>query len=133
MRNEMTKRMSWRHGLLLALGVWVFITPWVTIDFSTAARGLAWNFWIVGAVIFTAAALALRSVKPAHEWVNFAAGFWLLFSPWIFDYSGNTNLLWNTLFSGLAVVGLSVAALPIAGRARIQSSRERRSDEDRAA
>ena len=40
--------------LLMALGIWVFLSPWV-LGFSDQSRA-AWDNWITGAVIFLLAA-----------------------------------------------------------------------------
>lgn len=42
--------------LLMALGLWVFISPWV-LGFSDQPRA-AWDNWITGAVIFLLALCA---------------------------------------------------------------------------
>lgn len=46
--------------LLMALGLWVFISPWV-LGFSNQSRA-AWDAWISGAVIFLLALWAWWSL-----------------------------------------------------------------------
>ena len=46
--------------LLMALGIWVFISPWV-LGFSDQTRA-AWDNWITGAVIFLLAFWAWRTL-----------------------------------------------------------------------
>lgn len=108
----------------LLLGVWLFVTPWI-FDYSLAlgsAQLITWNFWLVGAAVAISAAFALRDLRPWEEWTNLLLGIWVFFSPWTLGFSNSTNLFWNAIVVGLAVVAFSGAALPVAQR-RIAAQR----------
>ena len=119
----MEKNANWENWLNLVMGAWVFIIPWSVSHSmpSLSGSGAMWNFWVVGAVVFISAAMALQDIKPWEEWTNLIAGVWLLLSPWLFGYASQSGLLWNSVGFGLAVAILSGLALPIAQKANIHS------------
>jgi len=120
----MEKNANWENWLNLAIGFWVFIIPWSVPHSmgSLLGSGAMWNFWVVGLVVFIAAALAIQDIKPWEEWTNLIAGIWLLLSPWIFKYASQPGLLWNSVSFGLAVAVLAGFALPIAQKMKTPSS-----------
>lgn len=110
------KAAKWENWVNLLLGAWVFIMPW-SVKHTLPEYGMAtamWNFWIVGAIIFFAAMMALRNIEPWEEWTNLTAGVWLLLSPWVFGYAADKVLVANSLVVGAIVAILSVLAIPIA-------------------
>jgi hypothetical protein len=46
----------------LALGVWIFIAPWV-LAFSSGSSNAAWDHWIVGALIVLASASGVTHTR----------------------------------------------------------------------
>jgi hypothetical protein len=56
-----------------------------------------------------------------ENWINVVLGIWILLSPWIFGYAGETVPFWNAFVTGLTAAGVSAAALPIARSRRGQS------------
>jgi hypothetical protein len=112
----MEKKAAWEDRVNLLLGAWIFVIPW-TVNHSVPsyfANGTMWNFWILGALIFTSAAMALQNIKPWEEWTNLAAGMWLILSPWMFGYNTQSGLFWNSVIVGFSVSVLSGLALPVA-------------------
>ena len=74
------RQVRWQEWVTLALGAWVFISPWVFgMDAGSAS---AWNYYITGGVmvVFSGAAI---SANESAEWVSLVAAVWLFFSPWI--------------------------------------------------
>jgi hypothetical protein len=120
----MEKKTTWEDWVNLLLGAWIFIIPW-TINHGMPNLYMSvamWNFWIVGALTFATAALALQNIKPWEELTNLALGLWLMASPWMFGYNTQSGLLWNSVVVGLAVSVLSCLALPIAQRRQARVS-----------
>ena len=111
------------NWLNVVLGLWVFITPWAFLSFmgTETSTSASWNFWLVGAFIVLSAAMALGDLKPWEEWVSLAFGLWLVISPWVFGYSSDVALMWNSAISGVAVAVLSGLALPEALKLQQQS------------
>jgi hypothetical protein len=104
----------WRSWVVLALGVWLFLSPWI-LGFAAAAPGAgaevaggftaaAWNAWILGVVV---AAFALWAALQSAAWPNWASGVlgaWLVLSPWILDFAAVTAALWNHVLVGVLIV-----------------------------
>lgn len=98
----------WQDWLNLALGIWLFFSPFF-MGYATGADGVAaWNSYLlgIGVVIFAAAAIA----RPAQweEWINLALGVWLVISPWVLGFSADETALWNHLIVGL-IIGIDAA------------------------
>jgi hypothetical protein len=123
MKNSMTqKKATWEDLTNLFLGAWIFLIPWTvghTVPNSNMG-GTVWNFWIVGTVVFFSAAYAIKNIKPWEEWTNLTAGVWLILSPWIFGYVGESGLLWSSILIGSTVSIVSALALPIAQKRQKQ-------------
>lgn len=116
------KNAKWENWTNFALGIWLFLTPWVMASGLTsdmAARG-SWNSWLVGAVIAISAAMALQDLKPWEELVNLALGIWMILSPWIFGYTAEPTLFWNSIIVGAAVVVFSGLSIPVAQKLQYQ-------------
>lgn len=110
------KKAEWQNWMNLVLGLILFITPWVLDNSlsSEVATLVNWNFWIVGVVVITSAASALKNLKPWEEWVNLILGVWMILSPWALSYTTENNLVMVSIISGLAITLFAGLALPIA-------------------
>jgi len=81
-----TKLRHWTNWAILALGIWVFISPWL-VDLPEDAP-IAWsNFHITGAGFIVLAARELYLPQAWVQWVVALFGGWLAISPWILEYS----------------------------------------------
>ncbi len=47
-----TERQPALEWLMLGLGAWIFISPWVLGFATPQLRAMDWNFWAIGALIF---------------------------------------------------------------------------------
>jgi hypothetical protein len=74
------------------------------------------TFWIAGAAIFLAAALALQKLEPLEVWKSLTAGIWMIAAPRLLGYTKETDFLQNSIVGGLIVTTLSVKSLRIALR-----------------
>lgn len=101
-------RRHWQDWANLALGLWLFVSPWV-LGYADL-RSAAWNSWTMGVVIAAVSTAALILFSPWQEWVNVALGVWLLVAPWVMGFAGaeNAAALWNHVVVGLAVGGLAL-------------------------
>jgi hypothetical protein len=95
-------------GLNVLLGVWLFWSPW---EFGAASTSNAWNSWIVGSIIATAA--LIRAIHPHGSRVlsvlNLALAVWIIGSPWIFGYVSQTSRFANSICVGVLVLILAGA------------------------
>lgn len=95
----------WRDGVMLVLGVWLFLSPWI-LGFA-AALPAAWNAWIVGIVIAAVAAWAIVRFAPWQDWVNGVLGAWLVIAPWVLGFGGLATAAWNHVIVGLLVLAFA--------------------------
>jgi len=104
-----------QNRLGLALGIWLFITPWLNVDVipRESAPGIFLNFRIVGIALALFSTLALRKIKIWEELSIFALGLWLICSPWVLSYSDSINLKWNSIVAGIILSSISLAAIKI--------------------
>ncbi|TWI63687.1 SPW repeat-containing protein [Pseudoduganella lurida] len=96
----------WQDQLILLLGIWLFITPWIFSYVIPSPH--AWNAFLCGAVL---AVLAACDLYKTYLWaviVNLAIGIWVAVSPWVLvaDY-GQGNVMLNNLLVGLAAAVLA--------------------------
>jgi len=96
----------WQDVGALALGVWLFISPWI-LGF-TGVETAAANAWIFGIVIVILAALAIFAYQQWEEWLNAAIGVWVFISPWVLGAAGNVSILWNSLIVGALLLVLAL-------------------------
>lgn len=101
----------WQDWVNLALGIWLFFSPFILLYAGGPGGAAAWNSYIlgIGIVIFAGGALA----KPAdwEEWVNLALGVWLVVSPWVLGFAGDGAATWNHVIVGILVGGDAIWAM----------------------
>lgn len=96
----------WQDQLILLLGLWQFITPWV---FSyPIPSSEAWNAFISGAVMAVLAAFDLYKTYFWAVLLNLLVGIWVAVSPWVLKLSAQRELMWNELIVGVAVLVLAL-------------------------
>jgi len=119
-----TRRPKFTHGqdaAKLMLALWLFVSPWM-LNY-TQIRLPVLNGDAVGIVVAAFSIAAMLKFTKWEEWINIVAGFWLLVSPWVLDYTsliGNTAALpatANHLAVGLAIIMLSLSELNLWERA----------------
>lgn len=90
----------------------VAVSPWM-LNY-TKVSPVVRNGDIVGVIVATFSLAAILKFTVWEEWINIVAGFWLIASPWVLDYTalmGNIPTLpatANHLAVGLAIVILSL-------------------------
>lgn len=102
-------RLKWAGTLNLILGLWLFFSP--TFGLADATLAAAWNSWVVGAVVSLVALIGVFSPQAWEDWVNLAAGVWIVLAPFIFDYGGIAEAAWNHVIVGVAIVAIAGSAL----------------------
>ena len=107
-RSQPITALTLTTGLNVLLGVWLFWSPW---EFGVASNPTAWNSWIVGAIIATAA--SIRAIHPKGSRglsiLNLALAAWIIGSPWIYGYVSQTNRFANSICVGVLVLILAGA------------------------
>lgn len=99
-----TKR--WQDQVILLLGLWQFVTPWVygyALDSATAINAL-----IAGAVIALLAAFDLYKTYVWAVVLNLLVGIWVAISPWVLKVAEQRTVMLNEVIVGLAVLILAL-------------------------
>lgn len=96
----------WQDQLILLLGLWLFITPWVFTYPIPSPQ--AWNAYVAGAVIAILAAFELYKTYFWAVVVNLLLGIWVAISPWVMKLASQRELMWNELIVGVAVIVLAL-------------------------
>lgn len=96
----------WQDGVILLLGVWLFVSPWVFGYPSDSPPAV--NAFIAGAII---AALAAFDVYKTYVWavlVNIIVGAWVAASPWVVDVVADGRMSMSMLVVGIATIVLGL-------------------------
>jgi phosphoglycerol transferase MdoB-like AlkP superfamily enzyme len=102
--NPSVKR--WQDQLILLLGLWFFITPWVFAYQIPSIQ--AWTAFISGAVMVVLAAFDLYKTYFWAVVLNLLVGIWVAVSPWVLGMADNAELTWNAVIVGVAVAVLAL-------------------------
>jgi len=101
----------------LALGTFLFLSPWIFGFTSELARHTS---WMAGATIGIVAMLSIGDLFEAisipdffetEEWINLAIGLWLAVCPWIIGMYGDTTATQVHLGVGLVVATIAAVEL----------------------
>lgn len=79
----MSKR--WQDWTNLALGIYVFLSPWI-LRYNTLGSATALANWL-GAIVAIISVIALAVPRAWEEWVNFIVGILLGISPWVVGFA----------------------------------------------
>ena len=109
MENSVAMK-RWQDQLILLLGLWQFVTPWVfAYDLSSP---LAWTAFVSGAVM---AVLAAFDLYKTYFWavvLNLIVGILVAISPWVLERTEGLAMTQTTLWNNL-LVGVAVAVLAL--------------------
>src|SRR5687767_5237273 len=97
----------WQDWMNLALGAWLFFSPWA-LGFFREIGPRTLDFAATGAAIAALAALALTRRTLWNEWITLVLGMWMAGSPWLLGFASS-----RTAMPDAAVVGAIAAALSI--------------------
>lgn len=102
-KPEFPSPRHWEDWVGLALGVWLFVSPWVLQYGGTPA---AKNAFLVGYLLITTELIALAAFLIWEEWVSGALGAWLVISPWVLGAALVPMV--NFVIVGLLVLALAL-------------------------
>lgn len=106
-RESAKTTVHWTSGTNIIAGIWLVLAPFA-LQYTDVQNAL-WNDIILGVSIALLAMIrtALPLQFEAVSWTNFVLGGWLVFAPFILDYSGTTAAVWNDIIVGLVVLTLA--------------------------
>jgi SPW repeat-containing protein len=99
--TEFPASRHWEDWVGLAVGLWLFASPWLLHYRETAAGKSA---FLVASVLIVTELIALSTFLIWEEWFSVMLGAWLALSPWVLGAAFVPAV-------NLAVVGLAVMAL----------------------
>lgn len=109
----------WQDWVNLALGAWLFVSPWV-LGFASVYNNAALTAWTLGATVVLLAVIAIGMPQPWEEGANALLGVGILASPWLFDFATQSRPMSNAV-----VVGVLVAAFALWAMLSDESFRQR--------
>ncbi|HEX7968938.1 MAG TPA: SPW repeat protein [Stellaceae bacterium] len=119
----------WQDWTNLALGIWLFLSPWILrfdagvpqgdAGAAAAASNASWDAWVCGIVIALVALSAISRMEFWQEWINMLLGAWVFIAPWVLGFS-SPNLVhaaWDHWIVGAVVFIVSAWSLSDTRRA----------------
>lgn len=124
-RSSKNQLGSWQDWAILALGAWLFASPWIlhfpgpalmSPDIERqpvpAAHGpwlqafgiASWNAWAVGLLVFLVALGIVIRRRHGQEWVNIVLGVWAFAAPWVLGFSFEPAPAWDHWIVGALIV-----------------------------
>jgi len=97
----------------LAAAVLLFLSPWL-LGYANLLLA-AETAWITATFIGIISLIALFHFAKWEEWMNIAASVWLVFAPWILDFSRITTAV--AAFIGVGGIIASISAAELWGNA----------------
>lgn len=96
----------WQDQVILLLGLWLFISPWV-LGYASGAP-ISLNASATGALIALMAAFDLFKTYAWAVVVSLLAGVWAVASPWVPALADSGALMASNVIAGAAVVVLAL-------------------------
>ncbi len=93
-------------GVQFALGVALFVAPWV-LGFADEGAA-AWTAWCTGAVIGAIGLVSFAEDLTWPAWTNLALGVWTIAAPWVVQFAASEAAMWTHVVVGLIVAAASL-------------------------
>lgn len=100
----------WQHWAIFTLALWLALSPWL-VDYAGQPAATA-NAAVAGLAIALAAHIE-ASCELSIEWLNLAAGAWLIAAPFVLGFDGEGVPAANSVAVGAAIAGLAASALEL--------------------
>lgn len=104
------QRTRWQEWASFALGLWLAVSPWL-LGYSGDNVATA-NAAILGLALALGSHFEVSSGESSAEWLNAAAGAWLVGSPFLLGY-GTLAPTVNCVATGALVMALAASALSL--------------------
>lgn len=102
----MEAKYRWQEWINVALGLWLFVSPY----FGYGTGSAAMNAYIFGVIIVVLAGSALFFSQIWEEWINMAIGVWLFVAPFVLGYADMRSVMLNHMDVGVALFGVAIWA-----------------------
>jgi hypothetical protein len=98
-------------------GIWLILAPFIlnynNLDkpfYSDLAVGII-AVLMTGLCAMTVEIPTTAMARQLAAWVVALGGVWLIAAPFILDYTGTTNALWNDIICGVAFVAVALYSI----------------------
>ena len=96
---------------MLVIGLWLFFAPFF-MSYGALNNAAAMNSYFTGGAVAIVSGFAVFSPERWEEWLNLAAGLWLIAAPFgLHFYSEEIPAAWYQIIAGCLVVAGAVMAL----------------------
>src|SRR3954463_10557051 len=106
-----TAAMRWQDWASFTLGLWLAMSPWL-LDYSSDEAATA-NAASIGLVLALGSHFEVAFDEISVEWLNFAAGVWLLVAPFALAFSSRAEAAANSVAVGTLAALLAASALSL--------------------
>ena len=106
-----TAAMRWQDWASFTLGLWLAMSPWL-LDYSGVDAATA-NAAGTGLVLALGSHFEVALDELAAEWLNLAAGLWLVAAPFVLGFTERMDAAANSLTVGAVVTALACSALSL--------------------
>lgn len=110
MKNDIVAT-KWQDWTSFALGLWLAVSPWV-LGYSSV-HGATANAAFVGLALALGAHFEAVFDELSAEWLNIAAGLWLVLAPFLLGFGGRVDASINSIAVGIAAAALASSALSL--------------------
>ena len=104
----MVTKIRWQEWVNIALGIWLFVSPFFGFGHMSSAAAI--NAYFFGTVIVLLSASALFFSQIWEEWINMAIGVWLFVAPFVLGFSDMHAVKLNQMDVGVALFGIALWA-----------------------
>lgn len=105
----MFKSLKWEDWLGIGAGAWLLVSPWA-LGYAEHF-GPTLNALLLGCALISLEMLNLDEHQNLEEWMDIAAGLWLVVSPFILGFWALVPASVNALSVGLVSIALAAWAL----------------------
>lgn len=105
------ERNRWQDWAMLVLGAWLVVSPFWMDAYASVSSVAAWNAYVLGALVIAMSWAALVRPQRWEEWLNLAAGIWLIIAPFLLGFfATESGAAWNQIVVGV-LVGIDAISL----------------------
>ena len=101
----------WQEWASFALGLWLALSPWI-VGYTEQEAATA-NAAFLGLALALGSHFGVSLEETSAEWLNVAAGLWLVAAPFVFGFSSHAVATANCLAVGTFVIVLAGSALSL--------------------
>ncbi len=101
---------GWQDWVNVGLGSWLLVSPLTDISASHTGAA-AWSAYLGGGLVVVVALAATGRPQLWKEWLNAAAGLWLVMAPHLIGFEDQLGQMQNHTIVGLAVAVFAIWAV----------------------